>query len=332
MLAPNKSQALPPIALPHIRGGSGKANQAKLGSYVQKVINDQVNKLVLDAAMNNPSALIEQMMPDSFEGIFGGTKGSEAQQKAFNRLFNGVTASDIVQNDGKLTPEAQAYFKKYLPKPPPPKFLSWQAPSFVPSESRKPSKQMMDGMRLMAGSYMLGGLSNLGSGQTWEEAPVSKGVGAVAGAMSSGMMAGGAAAMMGLGPLGIAAAAATPVVQELSKAIGEIASEKILALASALQRANSAWEDIYEDFQKWDFSQFKEKIRGLDLNNLTGERASARTQYQSDKAEYDAFMSSWASKMRNLDSQYFSGKITENQYALGKEDLNNERDALKEAL
>ena len=205
-------------------------------------------------------------------------------------------------------------------------------PGFFPTEQRKPSKQMMEGMRLMAGSYVLGGLSNLGSGQTWEEAPVSKGIGAVAGAASSGMMAGGAAAMMGLGPLGIAAAAAVPVVQELSKAIGEIASEKILGVASALQRANSAWEDIYEDFQKWDFSQFKEKISGLDLNNLTGERASARTQYQSDKADYDAFMSSWTSKMRNLDSQYFSGKITENQYALGKEDLNNEREALKEAL
>ena len=81
---------------------------------------------------------------------------------------------------------------------------------------------MMEGMRLMAGSYMLGGLSNLGAGQTWEEAPVSKGVGAVAGAASSGMLAGGAAAMMGLGPIGIAAAAAVPVVQELSEAIGEI--------------------------------------------------------------------------------------------------------------
>ena len=152
-------------------------------------------------------------------------------------------------------------------------------PGFFPTEQRRPSSQMMQGMRLMAGSYMLGGLSNLGSGQTWEEAPVSKGVGAVAGAASSGMLAGGAAAMMGLGPLGIAAAAAVPVVQELSKAIGEIASEKILGVASALQRANSAWEDIYEDFKKWDFSQFKEKISGLDLNNLTGERASARTQY-----------------------------------------------------
>ena len=95
-------------------------------------------------------------------------------------------------------------------------------PWFFPTEQRKPSKQIMEGMRLMAGSYVLGGLSNLGSGQTWEEAPVSKGIGAVAGAASSGMMAGGAAAMMGLGPLGIAAAAATPVVQELSKAIGEI--------------------------------------------------------------------------------------------------------------
>ena len=324
---------IPPIALPHISGGSVKA-EGQLGSFVQKVIDDQVKKAVLDAALHDPTALYWQQMDiraSNGKGIFGGTVGSEGHQQAFKRLFDGVAASDIVRN-GKLTPLAQEYFKDYLPKPPPPKFFSWQAPNFVPTESRKPAKQMMEGMRLMAGSYMLGGLSNLGSGQTWEEAPVSKGVGAVAGAMSSGMMAGGAAAMMGLGPLGIAAAAATPVVQELSKAIGEIASEKILAVASALQRANSAWEDIYEDFQKWDFSQFKEKISGLDLNNLTGERASARTQYQSDKADYDAFMSSWTSKMRNLDSQYFSGKITENQYALGKEDLNNEREALKEAL
>ena len=299
MLAPNRSQAIPPIALPHVGVNSGKASQARLGSYVQKAINDQVNKAVLDAAMNNPSALYEQMQPTGWRGIFGGMKGSPAQQQAFNRLFNGVIGSDIVR-DGKLTPQAQSYFKDSLPKTP--TWLQQKMPGFFPTEQRKPSSQVMQGMRLMAGSYMLGGLSNLGSGQTWEEAPVSKGVGAVAGAASSGMMAGGAAAMMGLGPIGIAAAAAVPVVQELSKAIGEIASEKILGVASALQRANSAWEDIYEDFQKWDFSQFKEKIGGLDLNNLTGERASARTQYQSDKAEYDAFMSSWTSKMRKLDS------------------------------
>ena len=331
MLAPNRSQVIPPIALPHISGGSVKV-EGQLGSFVQKVIDNQVKEAVLDAALHNPTALYQQMLHPR-KGIFFGSKGSQAQQDSFNKLFDGVRALDIVK-DGKLTPEAQDYFKDYLPKPQPkpPKFLSWQIPDFLPSQSRKPSKQMMEGMRLMAGSYMLGGLSNLGSGQTWEESPVSKGIGTIAGAASSGMMAGGAAAMMGLGPVGIGLAAIVPVVQELSKAIGEIESEKILAVASALQRANSAWEEMYEDFQKWDFSQFKEKISGLDLNNLTGERASARTQYQSDKAEYDTFMSSWTSKMRNLDSQYFSGKITENQYALGKEDLNNEREALKEAL
>ena len=280
MLAPNRSQAIAPIALPHVSGAAGKASQARLGSYVQKVINDQVNKAVLDAAMNNPSALYEQMRPTGWRGIFGGLKGSPAQQQAFNRIFNGAIGSDIVR-DGRLTPQAQAYFKDYLPKPQPkpPKFLSWQTPNFLPSQSRKPSQQFMQGVSLMAGSYILGGLSNLGSGQTWEEAPVSKGVGALAGAASSGMMAGGAAAMMGLGPAAIAVAAAVPAVQELAKAIGAIWAEKILAVASALQRANSAWEDIYEDSQKWDFSQFKEKISGLDLNNLTGERASARTQY-----------------------------------------------------
>lgn len=327
MLAPNRSQAIPPIALSHVGGGAG--------SYVQTVIEDQVKKAVLDAALNNPELLVAQQMDfkesikNGYRGIFGGTKGSPAQQQTFNRIFNGVIGSDIAQ-DGKLTPQAQAYFKNYLPKTP--TWLQQKMPGFFPTEQRKPSKWMMQGMRFMAGSYMLGGVSNLGSGQTWEEAPVSKGVGAVAGAASGGMLAGGAAAMMGLGPAAIAVAAAVPVVQELSEAIGEIKSEKILGVASALQRANSAWEEMYEDFQKWDFSQFKEKIGGLDLNNLAGERASARTQYQNDKAEYDAFMSSWASKMRKLDSQYFSGKITENQYAFGKEDLNNERDALKKAL
>ena len=290
---------IPPIALPHISGGSVKA-EGQLGSYVQTVIDNEVKEAVLDDALHNDTAWYNQMI-HPYKGIFFGSKGTKAHSDAFNRIFDGVRAKDIVRA-GKLTPEAQSYFKDYLPKPPPPKFLSWQVPNFVPSESRKPSKQMMEGMRLMAGSYILGGLSNLGSGQTWEESPVSKGIGAVAGAASSGMMAGGAAAMMGLGPVGIGIAALVPAVQELSKAYGEIQSEKILAVASALQRANSAWEDIYEDFQKWDFSQFKEKISGLDLNNLTGERASARTQYQSDKAEYDAFMSSWTSKMRNLDS------------------------------
>ena len=79
MLAPNRSQVIPPIALPHISGGSGKPSQAKLGSYVQKVINEQVNKAVLDAAMNNPTALYHQMQPTGLKGIFFGSKGSEAQ-------------------------------------------------------------------------------------------------------------------------------------------------------------------------------------------------------------------------------------------------------------
>ena len=78
MLAPNRSQVIPPIALPHISGGSGKASQAKLGSYVQKVINDQVKEAVLDAALHNPTALFNQMI-HPWKGIFFGSKGSEAQ-------------------------------------------------------------------------------------------------------------------------------------------------------------------------------------------------------------------------------------------------------------
>ena len=162
MIAPNKSQAISPIALSPISEG-------QLGMFAQKAVDDQVKKAVLKAALHNPEALIQQQMygTGQYKGIFGGLKGSEAQKQAFIRLFDGVAASDIVK-DGKLTPYAKEFFKDYLPKPPPPKFLSWQTPDFLPSESRKPSKQMMEGMRLMAGSYILGGLSNLGSGQTWE--------------------------------------------------------------------------------------------------------------------------------------------------------------------
>ena len=78
MLAPNRSQVIPPIALPHISGGSGKASQARLGSYVQKVIDNEVKKAVLDAAMNNPTALYNQMQPTGIKGIFFGSKGTKA--------------------------------------------------------------------------------------------------------------------------------------------------------------------------------------------------------------------------------------------------------------
>ena len=70
MLAPNRSQAIPPIAVPHISGSSG--------SYVQSFLERQVSKAVLDAALNNPEALVNQQS-SGWKGIFGGLKGSEAQ-------------------------------------------------------------------------------------------------------------------------------------------------------------------------------------------------------------------------------------------------------------
>ena len=173
MIAPSKSQVIPPFALSQVSGGYIKDSIAKIGSEALKVIREQANIVMRH-----------------------------------------------MQVTSKLTPIAQDYSNDNLPKPPP-KFFSWQAPNFLPSQSRKPSQQFMQGVSLMAGSYILGGLSNIGSGQTWEESPVSKGIGTIAGAASSGMMAGGAAAMMGLGPVGIGLAAIVPVVQEFSKAIGE---------------------------------------------------------------------------------------------------------------
>ena len=77
MLAQNRSQVIPPIALPHVSEGSGKASKGILGSYVQAVIDKEVKEAVLDAALHNPTALYNQMI-HPYEGILFGLKGSQA--------------------------------------------------------------------------------------------------------------------------------------------------------------------------------------------------------------------------------------------------------------
>ena len=173
---------------------------------------------------------------------------------------------------------------------------------FLNSRNTKVNQKIMQGIRGFAGAYMLGGLAEAGNELTYRDNPVMKPIAAGAGAASQGLNMGATMMMMGMSGPAAGIVAVGAAITEVVKAFGEAKVEKILGVASALQRANAAWEDMYEDFQKWDFSQFKENIGGLDLNNLAGERASARTQYQSDKADYDAFMSSWVSKMRKLDS------------------------------
>ena len=316
-LAPSKSQFIPPIAVSG--SGIGRTQVKSLSDRFHSMNIDPIRRELANLMQKNPKrgqALVKEWNIDSIwtRPLFGAPK--------FPRISRGPRQSDGVRlwhNLDKLfDPEAHAARDKYV--------------QFLNSRNTKVNQHMMNGIRGFAGSYMLGGLAEAGNELTYRDNPVTKSIAAGAGAASQGLNIGATMMMMGMSGPAAGIVAVGAALTEVIKAFGEAKVEKILGVASALQRANSAWEDIYEDFKKWDFSQFKEKISGLDLNNLTGERASARTQYQSDKAEYDAFMSSWASKMSKLDSQYFSGKITADQYALGKEDLNNERDALKEAL
>ena len=186
------------------------------------------------------------MQPTGWRGIFGGLKGSPAQQRAFNRIFNGVIGSDIVQ-DGKLTPQAQAYFKNYLPKSQP-TWLQQKMPGFFPTEQRKPSQRMMQGIPGFAGSYMLGGLAEAGNELTYRDNPVMKPIAAGAGAASQGLNIGATMMMMGMSGTAAGIVGVGAAIAEVIKAFGEAKLEKILGVASALQRANSAWEDIYEDF------------------------------------------------------------------------------------
>ena len=314
-LAPSKSQFIPPLAV----SGLGRKHVKSFSQSISDEISQALKRTLATNKWNDPKIgpIAKEWNIDSiWTRPFGAPKfprisrGRIAVPGGIARIWNNLEMTD--------DPEAIAARDKYV------KFLN--------SRNTKVNQRMMNGIRGFAGSYMLGGLAEAGNELTYRDNPVTKPIAAGAGAASQGLNIGATMMMMGMSGTAAGIVGVGAAITEVIKAFGEAEVEKILAVASALQRANSAWEDIYEDFQKWDFSQFKEKISGLDLNNLTGERASARTQYQSDKADYDAFMSSWTSKMRNLDSQYFSGKITENQYALGKEDLNNEREALKEAL
>ena len=326
-LAPSKSQFIPPIAARGFRSTQVKPLPQRFFDELDRAI--QLSKVSGTMKAPNIGPIAKEWNIDSiWTRPFGAPKFPRISKGPMVHIdIPGINnPSGVVRQWNnieyilapKARAEAIAARDKYV--------------QFLNSRNTKVNQRMMNGIRGFAGSYMLGGLAEAGNELTYSDNPVTKSIAAGAGAASQGLNIGATMMMMGMsgpaaGIVGVGAA-----ITEVIKAFGEAKVEKILGVASALQRANSAWEDIYEDFKKWDFSQFKEKISGLDLNNLTGERASARTQYQSDKAEYDTFMSSWASKMSKLDSQYFSGKITADQYALGKEDLNNERDALKEAL
>ena len=321
-LAPSKSQFIPPIA---VNGLGITQNSSLTKRFLDEVIRyaerrGRGNETVKGINYSHILQIAKEWNIDSIwtRPLFGAPKFPRISRGG-RVAFPGVGIGREWKNLEKLfDPKAKKARNKYV--------------DFLNSRNAKVNQRMMNGIRGFAGSYMLGGLAEAGNELTYRDNPVMKPIAAGAGAASQGLNMGATMMMMGMSGTAAGFVGVGAAIAEVYKAFGEYNVEKILAVASALQRANSAWEDMYEDFQKWDFSQFKEKIRGLDLNNLTGERASARTQYQSDKADYDAFMSSWTSKMRNLDSQYFSGKITADQYALGKEDLNNERAALKEAL
>ena len=319
-LAPSKSQFIPPIALSGLGINQLFKNQLFKSLYDRfgsKNINS-IRRELVNVMCKNPRDLGPLVKEWNIDSIWNRPFGAPK----FPRISRGPRLTGGVRMwhnfDQIFDSEARKARDKYV--------------QFLNSRKTKVNQRMMNGIRGFAGSYMLGGLAEAGNELTYRDNPVTKPIAAGAGAASQGLNIGATMMMMGMSGTAAGIVGVGAAIAEVIKAFGEAKLEKILGVASALQRANSAWEDIYEDFQKWDFSQFKEKISGLDLNNLTGERASARTQYQSDKAEYDTFMSSWASKMSKLDSQYFSGKITADQYALGKEDLNNERDALKEAL
>ena len=204
-LAPSKSQFMPPIAV------NGLGIKKKVKSFSQR-ISDEISKALKRTLATNKwndpniGPIAKEWNIDSiWTRPFGAPKFPRISRVRV--AVPGGTARVWNNLDETDNPLAIAARDKYV--------------QFLNSRRKKVNQRMMQGIRGFAGTYMLGGLSNLGSGQTWEDAPVSKGIGAVAGAASSGMMAGGAAAMMGFGPLGIAAVAAVPVVQELSEAIGE---------------------------------------------------------------------------------------------------------------
>ena len=225
-LAPSKSQYIPPIA---VRGlGRTQFNFSYKNTPLgrSRFINDLIEK-----NLTIGQAAKEWNIDSIWTRPFGAPK-FPIMTRDIGRDWNNF--------DKLFDSEARAAREKYV--------------DFLNSRRKKVNQQMMNGIRGFAGSYMLGGLAEAGNELTYRDNPVTKPIAAGAGAASQGLNIGATMMMMGMsGPaagfVGVGAA-----ITEVIKAFSEANVEKILAVASALQRANSAWEDIYEDFQKWDFS------------------------------------------------------------------------------
>ena len=227
-LAPNKSQFIPPISV------NGLGRKQKVKSFSQR-INDEITKALKKVRATgtwddpNIGPIAKEWNIDSiWTRPFGApkfpriTRGRIAVPGGIARIWNNLEMTD--------DPEARAARDKYV--------------QFLNSRRKKVNQQMMNGIRGFAGSYMLGGLAEAGNELTYRDNPVAKPIAAGAGALSQGLNIGATMMMMGMSGTAAGIVGVGATIIEVYKAFREAEVEKILAVASALQRANSAWEDI----------------------------------------------------------------------------------------
>lgn len=98
-------------------------------------------------------------------GVFGGLKGSPAQQQSFNKQFAGMRATDFWDSSkNRLTPVGEEVFG--------------------PMNAKQQNKAFIRGARLLAGNFLLGGLASDLKQSSFTESPGTRWTGEAMGAAS----------------------------------------------------------------------------------------------------------------------------------------------------
>ena len=188
-----------------------------------------------------------------------------------------------------------------------------------------------------AGQYVLGGLQSSLQGYSFDQNPVRRWTGELAGAASQGMMT---AAMYqtifpkaSMGTVGLVGGGSA--IASLIEAFGKMQVEKIQKSAEALRQANESFDVIYGTLKKINSLQYDKKIQGMSLGDLTSERSSVRKNFVKAEEEYYANAEDVKKRMEKLQREnikYMSsheGKPMAN-YSNAMQDLETELLSYKE--
>lgn len=164
----------------------------------------------------------------------------------------------------------------------------WILPDLLGDEKKK--QEFYNGriIKGFASQYILGGIEQSLGNYSFDQSPVKRWSGEIAGAASRGLMTATMYQMMfpkaSMGMVGTVAGGSA--IASLIESFGKMQVEKIYKTAEALRQANESFDVIYGTLKKINSLQYDKKIQGMSLGDLTSERNSTRESFVKAEQEY----------------------------------------------